>query len=488
MSFLRPLVAALPLVGALAISVPAAPSLNVLLITADDLNYDTPGFAGGKMPGITPHLDQLAAQGVRFTHAHVAVAVCQPSRECIMTGRYPHRNGATGFYPITSGVPTMIEVLKAAGYHSGILGKVTHLQPLTKFPWDFQHDRDTLGEGRDPALFHRYTAEFLRQAKAAGRPFFLMANSHDPHRPWAGSPQEKAHAEQVAAGKPVGGDLGSASFPPPARTYQASEAAVPGFLPALPAVRQEMAEYYASVHRCDESVGEVLRALREAGLEESTLVLFLSDNGISMPFAKSNCYLASTRTPLVIRWPGKTKPGRVESASFVSSLDLMPTILDAIGVPLPPDMDGRSFLPLLLDGTKTARSAVFTCYNDTSAKKAFPMRCLQTKDYGYIFNAWSDGQRIYRSEGMNGQTFPAMKEAGTTDKDIAARIQVLTHRTSEELYDIAADPDALHNLATDPKHREILLKMRGEMLTWMKQTGDPLAPTYEAKVVRATRP
>jgi|JI10StandDraft_1071094.scaffolds.fasta_scaffold05281_6 N-sulfoglucosamine sulfohydrolase len=488
MAFLRPLIAALLLSGVWGVAVSATPSLNILLITADDLNYDTPGFAGGKMPGITPHLDQLAAQGIRFTKAHVAVAVCQPSRQCLMTGRYPHRNGSTGFYPITAGVPTLIEVLKTAGYHSGILGKVTHLQPRTKFPWDFQQDRDTLGEGRDPALFHRYTTEFLRQAKAAGRPFILMANSHDPHRPWAGSPQEKAHAQQVAAGKPVGGDLGGASFPAPARTYQASDAAVPGFLPVLPAVRQEMAEYYASVHRGDESVGEILRALKESGLEESTLVLFLSDNGISMPFAKSNCYLASTRTPLVIRWPGKTRPGRVESTSFVSSIDLMPTILDAIGVPPPPDMDGRSFLPLLLDATKTARSAVFTCYNDTSAKKPFPMRCLQTKDYGYIFNAWSDGQRTYRSEGMNGQSFPAMREASTTDQEIAARIQVLTRRTSEELYDIANDPDALHNLANDPQHHATLLQMRGEMLAWMKQTSDPLAPTYEAKVARAAQP
>ena len=116
------------------------------------------------------------------------------------------------------------------------------------------------------------------------------------------------------------------------------------------------------------------------------------------------------------------------------------------------------------------------------------MRCLQTKDYGYIFNAWSDGQRTYRSEGMNGQSFPAMREASTTDQEIAARIQVLTRRTSEELYDIANDPDALHNLANDPQHHATLLQMRGEMLAWMKQTSDPLAPTYEAKVARAAQP
>ena len=108
-----------------------------------------------------------------------------------------------------------------------------------------------------------------------------------------------------------------------------------------------MAQYYSSAHRCDETVGEVLRALKESGLEDSTLVMFLSDNGISMPFAKSNCYLTSTRTPWLVRWPGKVKPGVVDTEHFISGIDFMPTILEAAGLPAPAGMDGRSFLPLL---------------------------------------------------------------------------------------------------------------------------------------------
>src|SRR5512142_127504 len=98
------------------VSLHAAPRLNVLFITADDMNYDTPGFTGCLTPGITPNLDRLASQGLRFINAHVTVAVCQPSRECLMTGRYPHHNGATGFYPVRQDVPTLMESLKAAGY------------------------------------------------------------------------------------------------------------------------------------------------------------------------------------------------------------------------------------------------------------------------------------------------------------------------------------------------------------------------------------
>src|SRR5947208_16641736 len=90
---------------------------NVLLITADDMNYDTPGFAGGKVPDITPNLDKLASEGIYFKKAHVTVAVCQPSRSVLMTGRYPHRNGAEGFNPIRADVPTLGEQLRAAGYY-----------------------------------------------------------------------------------------------------------------------------------------------------------------------------------------------------------------------------------------------------------------------------------------------------------------------------------------------------------------------------------
>jgi len=95
----------------------------------------------------------LASQGIRFVNAHVTVAVCQPSRECLMTGRYPHRNGATGFYPVRPEVPTLMESLKAAGYQLGIMAKIPHLKPDDKFPWDYKYDAAELGQGRNPSLY-----------------------------------------------------------------------------------------------------------------------------------------------------------------------------------------------------------------------------------------------------------------------------------------------------------------------------------------------
>jgi len=398
-----------------------------------------------------------------FQQAHVTVAVCQPSRECIMTGRYPHHNGATGFYPVRAGVPTLVEVLKAGGYQTGILGKAIHLKPPEKFPWHFLHDQAELGDGRDPAKYFQFTKDFIQQAKTVGQPFFLMANSHDPHRPFAGSEGRK--------------NLG---YPSPSRVYTPDEITVPGFLPDLPDVRKEMAQYYSSVHRCDQTIGEILRALKESGQAETTVVMFVSDNGISMPFAKSNCYLSSTRTPWLVRWPGKVKPGVVDREHFISGIDFMPTILEATGMPIPPDTDGRSFLSVLNGEKQAGRERVFTCYNDTSGRKAYPMRCVQDSRFGYIFNGWSDGKTSYYSEALAGLTFKAMQQAAATQKPIAERVDVLVHRTVEELYDVVADPNSLHNLSADPAYHEQMKQMRAGMLKWMEQTQDPLLPKFRS--------
>ncbi|MDI6827945.1 MAG: sulfatase, partial [Armatimonadota bacterium] len=279
--------------------------LNVLLITADDMNFDSLGVAGCKVPDITPNLDSLASQGIRFTQAHVTSAICQPSRSALMTGRYPHRNGALGFQPINENVPTLQESLRKAGYFIGIMAKVEHLMPKWKFCWDVEVNAGELGGGRNPKAYYEKSKAFFEQAKAAGKPFFLMANSTDPHRPFP-SPDLRQNKAEIANSNI-------------SRIYKPEEITVPPFLPdRLHDVRKELAQYYTAVHRCDETVGQILQALRETGFEENTIVFFLSDNGISEPFAKTNCYYTSTATPLIIRWHGKVKPGTINNRDLVS--------------------------------------------------------------------------------------------------------------------------------------------------------------------------
>jgi len=472
--------------AAVAITAPARAEdrLNVLLITTDDLNWDSVGAFGCPVDDVTPNIDRLAAEGLRFEHAHVTIAVCQPCRQAMMTGRYPFRAGVIGFMPIRKDVPTLAESLHAANYLLGILGKVKHLAPTGKFPWDFQKGANALGNGRAPERYHRHASAFFARAKEAGRPFFLMANSHDPHRPFAGSNQEKRRF-----GRRKGQGEGRrtrrapepdrpATLPAVRRRYAPAEVPVPGFLPDLPAVRLEISEYFSSVHRADETVGAVLRALRESGLEDRTLVMFLSDHGMAFPFGKTNCYRQSTRTPWIVRWPGRIKAGRVDREHLINGIDFMPTILDAVGLEHPEGMDGRSFFPVLLGRKSEGREVVFTYFDRTAGRRDYPMRAVQDRRFGYIVNFWSDGKTVFKNESQNGRTMRAMREAARRDPNLASRVELFLHRVPEELYDYAQDPDALHNLVAEPRWSEKLGRYRRLMLEHLESTRDPHLEAY----------
>ncbi|HAS82983.1 MAG TPA: hypothetical protein DCS43_10020, partial [Verrucomicrobia bacterium] len=407
-----------------------------------------------------------AAEGLRFNYAHVTIAVCQPSRGALMTGRYPHNSGQEGFHFINGcNVPLLTEELQKAGYHNGIIGKAWHSSPKQEFRWDFYEDMKDLGWGRDSAIYHGFTTQFLAQAKAADKPFFLMVNAHDPHRPFHGNDAEL----QGKAG---------ITYPAPSRVYRTDEVEVPGFLPDLPEVRLEISEYASSTRRCDDVVGRVMAALKASGAYENTLIMFLSDNGMAFPFSKTNCYLNSTKTPWIACWPGRIEKGRVDSEHFISGVDFMPTVLEAIGARLPGGMDGSSFLPVLKGEKDPSRERVFTQFHETANRRRYPMRCVQERRFGYLFNAWSDGTRFFKNESMAGRTFKAMQEAAETDANVAARVQLFRFRVVEELYDFEADPDALVNLAGNPAYREELDRMRATMDAWMVKVGDPALDAF----------
>jgi N-sulfoglucosamine sulfohydrolase len=209
--------------------------------------------------------------------------------------------------------------------------------------------------------------------------------------------------------------------------------------------------------------------------------MFLSDNGMALPFAKTNCYLHSTRTPWIATWPGRIKPGTVDEQHFISGIDFMPTILDVAGVPQPKGMDGSSFLPVLLGNKQAGRDKVFTQFHQTSARKRFPMRCVQNNRFGYIFNPWADGERVFKNESQSGLTFSAMRAAAQTDPVVAARVKLFQYRVVEEFYDFKNDPDALHNLIDDPDYKERIDTMRDELLEWMKRTDDPAFQALQSR-------
>tara|TARA_B100000809_G_scaffold54621_1_gene50308 strand:- start:45893 stop:47362 length:1470 start_codon:yes stop_codon:yes gene_type:complete len=449
----------------------SSPRLNVLLITADDLNYNSIGSYGNTISNITPNIDRLAKQGMRFTHGYVNIAVCQPSRQSFMTGRYPHNNGAPGFDPIHRDVPTLQEELNKVGYLNGIIGKEKHLKPMDKFYWDLcikeEEVASGLGIGRDPKLYYKFASDFFLKAKQENKPFFLMANSHDPHRPFADSDDEKKY---------WGKDL-----PKYSRRITEEEVAVPDFLFDLPEVRQEIAEYYTSVHRCDETVGAILKALDDSGFSDNTIVMFISDNGMAVPFAKSNCYLNSNKTPWIVRWPGKVDIGSIDSTHFISGIDFMPTIIDALNLSKGPDMDGDSFLPILMGEQQKQRTQVFTQFNKIFAGTEYPMRSIHDKKYGYIVNFWADGEKRIRGDAMGGRTYKAMSKAALSNKAIAERVDLYTYRVPEELYDFEIDPDGLVNLISDPNLKNEKERLKELLYAEMKRTQDPLLHEFEKK-------
>jgi N-sulfoglucosamine sulfohydrolase len=448
----------------------AETSLNILIISNDDLAYNSIGAFGCPVKDITPNIDKLAAEGLRFTNAYINTAVCQPCRQSWLTGLYPHNNGAEGLEPINENITTLPEILKSAGYFNGILGKEVHHQPSEKFFWDFipfKTEKDLAwrkGQSRNPDLFYEYSKQFFDLAKKDNKPFFFSVNSHDPHRPFAGSALDSTAWD--------------GNIPPITRIYKPEEVAMFGYLPELPDVRKEVAQYYNSVHRGDKSIGSVLKALDESGLKEKTLVVYLSDHGAAFPFSKSQCYLNSTKTPLIIRWPGKTEPGSINDDHLISGIDLMPTILDAIGIKLKPEMDGISFLPALIKEKSGGRPYVFNAYYQIFAKIRYPMRSIQDKEFGYIYNFWSDGTRTMTGDATGGITWKAMVKAAESNHEIAKRVELFRHRVKEEFYDLKNDPDALKNLIDDPAYSNKINEFRERMLQAMKQYNDPAYEAY----------
>ncbi len=448
---------------------------HILLVTIDDMAAETPGCFGGRAD-VTPTLDRLASEGVAFHRAHVPVAVCAPSRAAVMTGLYPHRSGAVGFGPVSDGVPVLTDLLYSRGYLAGILGKVGHLSPIDRYGWDLARDKAELGLGRSPERYAGEAAAFFARAASERRPFFLMVNPHDAHRPFHDSREERDYytARQLA---------GTA---PPSKTFTSRDADVPGYLEDLPGVRSEIAEYLSSCRRADDTIAAVLAALDDAGLTENTVVAVLSDNGMAFPFAKANCYAQSTRTPLIVRWPGVTRRGHADTRNFVSTLDLFPTLCRAAGLSPPGGIDGRDLSPLLTgDGGETERDRMHTVFHETSSGVRFEMRATHDPRWTYIWNEWSDGSRAWRNMSVDGRAWSAMQAAATTDRSLSARVDFFLRRAPEELYDLRADPDARTNLAGSPGAARALERQRAATYAWMQRTGDPLGERYGATVLHS---
>lgn len=421
---------------------PACPGLpNILLIVADDLGWhDLSAYGNSNLR--TPHIDRLAAEGARFTRAFVAASSCSSSRAAIMTGQYPHTNGVTGLAHRHLGATlsprhtTLADLLHDAGYATAIIGK-WHVAPYLPTSWYGYDER--LGSWIDPWIDDiEPVLAFLDRDR--DRPFFLEINFMNTHRDSRG---EFAFAD----GFPIDADA----------------IAIPEWLhlPDWPEIRLDLAKYYSQAMAMDAMIGRVLARLDERGLAANTLVVFVSDNGPPFPGAKMTLYDRGIATPLLVRWPAHVPAGAVREA-MVSTVDLAPTILDAIGEPIPDAMQGRSFLDVLTGAAADEhRDAIFAEITDHILH--VPMRAVRTERFKYIRNFTADPIGLDQLGSMEW----AQRLVERDDQPWTRP------RTEEELYDLDVDPREQHNLAGDPGNSELLARMRRALVQHLQSTKDP---------------
>jgi len=347
-------------------SAAAADRPNFLLIFTDDHGYgDVSTYH--KSDVRTPNIDRLAADGMLFTTMRANCTVCSPSRAALLTGRYPDRVGVPGVIRthaenswgyLAPGVPTLADELKRAGYHTAIVGKwhlglkspntpnergfdffhgflgdmmdsyTTHLRHGNNY---LRRNGETIeAQGHATDLFTAWAAEYLRErAQDKRQPFFLYLAYNAPHFPIE-PPQEWLAKVRARA----------------------------------PQLDDKRTKNVALVEHLDDSIGRVLAALRDAGLEQNTLVAFSADNGGSLPHAQNNDpwrggkqshHDGGLRVPFMVRWPGHIQPGsRSDYAGL--NFDLFPTFLELAGVRPAADLDAVSLVPVLKGGTITADS------------------------------------------------------------------------------------------------------------------------------------
>jgi uncharacterized sulfatase len=447
------LAAALALIAP-AVAVVAADRPNILWVSIEDTSPDL-GCYGDKY-AVTPNLDRLAGQGCRYTNCFTHAGVCAPSRSGLITGMYPTSMG-THFMRCKGVPPSYVkcfpEYLRAAGYYCTNDNKTDYNfdPPLTA--WD--------ESGRGAHWRNRPTKE---------TPFFAVINLTQTHESQVRLPEAQLEERRKTLA--------------PHELHDPAKAPLPPYYPDTPRVRRDMANLYDNITFTDKLIGQILKDLEDDGLADNTIVFFWGDHGRGLPRHKRWIYDSGTHTPLIIRWPGKLQPGSVND-ELVAFLDFAPTLLNLAGVEIPKHLQGRAFLGEKLTAP---RQYVYAC-RDRMDEALDIIRGVRDKRYHYIRNYRPDlpyAQDIaYMNEMPTMQEWRRLAAAGELNGPQAIFFQPT--KPVEELYDTQADPHEINNLANDPKHDEVLTRLRAAHEKWREDTGD-LGLIPEAELNQQRRP
>lgn len=419
---------------------------NIVLIMADDLGYTDISPYGNEQV-ITPNIQRLANEGMCFDNMFTSTAMCSPTRQQILTGLYPVRNGA---YPnhshVYDGTKSIVHYLKDAGYATAIIGK-RDFGNQESFPFEFLGGRNMdFGKGKE---MHLEKAEkFIKQTE---KPYFLMVASNQPHVPW------------------LRGDR--SAYPP-------EEIEVPDYMVDTKATRQALSEYYAEVTYLDSIVGQCLEMVDKTSKKDNTIVIFTSEQGAQFPFAKWTCYDEGLKTDFIVKWPGRVAAGSRNSA-LTQYVDVVPTILEIAGID-PQNiktgvrdangdegLDGKSFRQVLSGDKEDFRDYVYgvqTTHGIINGSESYPVRSVRNDKYLFIRNLNFD-ERFSNVETKNEVFKSWLKKDKNRAQDYIIRPEI-------ELYNVKEDPYQRLNLAGDEEYKEVVEKMDGALKAFMKQQGD----------------
>jgi len=441
----------------------AAKRPNILWITCEDISPHIGCY--GDPYAVTPHIDRLATQGVRYTHAFAPIGVCAPSRSTLITGMYACSIGTqhmrcTGNLPVE--VKCFPEYLRQAGYYCTNNVKTDYNFAPPKAAWD-ESSGKAHWRGRKP-----------------GQPFFSVVNFTSCHESQIRLPEKQYQAR-------------TAQFTDRER-HDPAKAILPPYHPDTPEVRQDWARYADMITYMDKQVGAVLAELDKDGLADDTIVFYFSDHGAGMPRSKRWLYDSSLRVPLIVRCPKQyaaLAPGQPGTTSdrLVSFVDFGPTVLSLADVKVPAPMQG---LPFLGKQAAPPRAYIYG-FRDRMDDRTDMIRVVRDQRWKYIRNyqphqPWFQHQYIsYMYEMPTMRVWQQLADEGKLTG--APAVFMAAEKPTEELYDTSADPHEVKNLAGAAEHRATLERLRTAHRQWMKEIVDlGLLPEAELRTRFAGKP
>ncbi len=405
---------------------------NILWIVADDLGPELGCY--GDTVVRTPRLDQLAAEGLRFTQAFSTSPVCSASRSAFITGMYQtsigaHHHRTMKLEPLPEGVKSVPQRLQEeAGYRTL---NIKGLGANGKLDFNFEFDADQWMPTAKP--------EAMTEGDA---PFFAQLNFHEPHRKFVD--QED------------GIDPAAVQIPP--------------YYPGHPITREDWAQYLDSVEVADAKTGAVLDWLKEQGLAENTVVFFFGDHGRPHVRGKQWLYEGGIRVPLIVRWPGQIEGGKV-SEDLTSLIDVAATSLHLAGLALPKSLEGQPFLGPDLPASRDHIIAARDRCGDAPDR----IRAVRTDRFKYIRN-YIPELPYYNTSRYKSMGYPVLQLMKDLQKEgkltPAQALFFADSRPEEELYDLENDPHEIHNLAKDPEYATKLAELRQIEQNWVETSGD----------------